>query len=191
MLKKNQKTKTNVWAQLSWLCRLHNVTVVSTLLACAILAVVYSKAGNRGNMEQPGHWYYWKQPSSGVRATRLTDAEVTTPLHSTTRQNKRSYVNGAEDVRQCTVINRSEQTDGLEDRGQMGGRKCVKRGRWNTNSLRFIIKAHQQYIIIYIIYNVTSVNQSVHREAKAIFFLCPTVESAGENFYSGPPKKIL
>lgn len=32
-------------------------------------------------------------------------------------------------------------------------------------------------------------HQSVHREAKAIFFLCPTVESAGENFYSDPKKK--
>lgn len=32
-------------------------------------------------------------------------------------------------------------------------------------------------------------SQSVHREAKAISFLCPTVEAAGENFYSGQEKK--
>ena len=34
-------------------------------------------------------------------------------------------------------------------------------------------------------------HQSVRREAKAIFFLCPTVESAGENFYSDKKRKTL
>lgn len=111
---------------------------------------------------------YWKQSSSGVRATRMTDAEVTTPLHSSTRQNKRSYeqksVCGTEDVQQCTVINRSGQTDGLEDRGQVGGHGCVKRGWWNMNSLRFIIKAQHEYTTWNS--NVTSVSA---QRSKVIF----------------------
>lgn len=97
-----------VWAQLSWLCRPHNVTLVSALLSCAILAVVYLKAGNRGKMEQPGHWWGITERSQGNSLDRSTTSSWAPGKTRRVMGGKVSLHNmsGTEDVQQCT-----EQTD--------------------------------------------------------------------------------